>query len=315
MSHRVLYGEGAQTLRFIPIGPDGRPNRVTSATYRIDDMRWSTDGAERVVVAAGTAAVLSAASATLSSAGGANASNPQRLHVDNVTSFVDGRRYLLSTADGSSREVIQCSGIDAGATRYIFSLHDIQGIYPVGSTLQAIELEATFPALEANDETEVEEGGGPYQVLWDFSVAGRAYLVPQEIWLVRYSVQPWIDETDVLMAYPVLAQRVRNRATVQKAISTATADVVAQLEGARLNPEEWRLSTQGKVAVRDRSIQYLLMWQQTGDDDLRAERWNQSYLATMQNILVGHPGRVVRIDGRSDEQSTDIEIDAYFKRP
>ena len=98
-----------------------------------------------------------------------------------VTGFTAGNRYLVTAADGN-REDIWLARIDSGTPKLLYSTSPLSRDYAVTTTtVRAFELEASFPDTEADDEQEIRDGGGPYQVTWSYTIDGRQYVVPQTV--------------------------------------------------------------------------------------------------------------------------------------
>jgi hypothetical protein len=309
--HLVVYGGGAQPLRHVPVDRLGRPTRVTSATYTIVDLRESITSAERVI--ASGSATLDAASTTLAEdAGPAASAYPERLDVASVSGFAEGRTYQLSGADGE-RETVTSVAIDATNTRVVCRL-PVRGNYESGDTLRGIELSCTFPADEANDEDEtVKDIGHPgYQVTWSYEIDGRDYLVGELVRVSRYSVQPWIDAHDILIAHPALAKRVQD---VEGPLLCATEDILAELEAGGHDPTLVRTGISGKVLLRCRTLYYMMLGLHGDDDRETAARFLQQSKDLLHRILnAGTPPRDVVVLSQSDDTPTKTPFSDLFQR-
>jgi len=285
-SHIVLFAGGDQTLRFVPVDRHGDPNRITGATYGIVDLRRGTTDSDRTIVAAGTAAGLGAASTTLSAAAGPSQAYPDRLAVGSVASFVAGRTFIVEDADGE-RETFVLDRIDS-SNLYLFARYPLRRDYASGATVRAVELEATFPEAEAADESDtVDSGGGPYQLTWSYSVGGEDYLVPEVVWVSRYTSQPLVTEQEVLLAHPPMASRIRGRFGVGDAIAVATQDFTADLEAAGVDVTYLRTTHSGLRACRAKALEYLFRWLGSEQDLTEADRWEKRYEATLANLTTG----------------------------
>lgn len=301
MTHRILLGQGDQTIRYVPIDALGRPTRVSSATYTIVDLTEGTTSANRTVVAS-TAATVDGVSTTLSAAAGRTASNSRLLTVASTSSIVSGHSYLLATADGDGhRELVTAERVATGA---VHALRDIQGIYASSDTLRGIEIAATFPSSVANDEDLAIRDHRDYQVVWSFEIGGRAYLVPERITVERYSVVPWIGSEDVLRGYPALGRRV-GAASVHDALAIATEEIEGELEASRINPAYYRPSTVGRIAVRYLALHYL--FQQLGgeEDQTLAETYRARFKTQILQMISNSPPEA-RIVSRQDDTSHGV---------
>lgn len=308
--HVVRIDGGDQTLRFVPVDRSGQPRRVTSATYMITDCSKSLSASDYTVVAE-TAATLAAVDTTLDDAAGPTAAHgsAQRVPVTSTANLAAGRSYLLSSVDGSSRELVLASGVDSGVALY--GVHPVRGDYASGDLLQSIELEATVPSAEAAEDG---EGGGLYQVTWFYSLNGESWAVPQTIRLARHSVATNVTEASVLLAYPPLADRGRGRFSVATAIAVALDDAMSELSSAGVSPAVLRGGHVLDVAIRNRAIEYMLRWCQTEADSAQADRYEQRYDRLIQNIIIGKPGSdVVEVDPATD-QAGAADVSGYFVR-
>lgn len=174
--HEILRDGGDQTLTHVP------PTRVATATYVIEDLTLDTDNAARIL-ASGSATVDSLSETTIA-ASGVGQTNPRRIAITNSTA-VAGRTYEIVSDDGTT-ERLRC---DAVTTSAVLTSGRMSGLYPVGSSLQGIELRATFPtASAANDDLADDER--PLRVVWTYTYAGRTVRVPELVRIVRQSADP-----------------------------------------------------------------------------------------------------------------------------
>jgi hypothetical protein len=313
MEHLVKFGQGAHTLYHVPMDEFGKPQRIASATYSIVDLREPDSSSARVVVAS-TAATLDAASTTLDETAGPTASHgdPNRLPVAAVTGFVSGRTYLLEKADGSARETVIVSGVDAANGR-LYSLFPIQHDYASSDLIRGVEFSGTFPSDDASDEESLQDGGGPYQVQWVYTMNGQVWCVPESIWLSRYDFAPLCTDVDVLMECPMLAERGRGRFTVRMALGAAMDQLVAELMSADMDPSQFRLSPSIRQAVKKKACEYMFRWCQTPADDLRAELYRAEYERLINNLLTGRPGKhVVQVSKADDTAEPSAQVDAFM---
>lgn len=304
---RVRYGQGEQTIRFIPVDRFGRPVRVTAATYTIIDLGEGEDSPDQQIATG--AAVLPAVDTTLSASGGAGEGNPRALTLTSTTGVAEGRTYLLSS--GGSRSLVVVDGITGSV---VTSKDSPSSAYPSGSTFQAIELEALFPLSEANDPDALTEARR-YQIAWTYSLHGETHVVCQLVWLVRYDGEAWITETDVIGLYPPLANRVRGpELSIARSIATATQEFIAQLESAGIVAENYRTSTPGQTAIAFRATEYCLRWMGGEKDLALAELFQQRYENIVNNLIIGKPGKAVQLEP-VDNRETSARIDALFEDP
>lgn len=310
MTHAVIYGQGAQTLRHVPYDRHGRPTRITSATYAIVDMRHGRDSADRTIVAETAATLGSETEATTADAGRSTA-YPTRIAVADTSGFVEGRRYLLE--DDDQRELVEIASIETNT--YLHTLRAIRGDYPSGSTIHAIELEGEFPASEVNDEDEtVEDGTARYQIAWEYTIDDRVYLVPEMIVVRRYATAPWIGVDDILRGDRSLAKRA-DPGSIADALAIATDDTEADLEVGGKDPSTYRPSRSGQRLVRARALMYVYGQFHGDDDQTREARYAQEYQRLLGHVLAG-PDRGSTIVRDDDDMPDAIEpqISKLFAR-
>lgn len=290
----VLFNEGAQTIRHVPVDRHGRVTRVVSPSYSIVDLRRSEDDTDRTVQAS-TAATVDSASTTLTAAAGPSTSDARLLQVASASAFTEGHTYILRHE--GNRESFVVHRKDTPNNR-IYTQTDLRNAWASGASVLGVEISGTFPATEADDELELEDGAGPYLVLWDYSINSAGYLVPETIWLSRYQIPPFIDEQYVLQAFPSFARSVRGDGpSVQLAIKVAHDDYVSELEAAGIDPAYMIPSTFAKTTVRMRALEYLFRWRQTEPDTVEADRWAERFDNAIRNIHTGRtPRGTVKID-------------------
>lgn len=284
--HRVLYNEGAQTLYFAPRDRHGRPSVATTPKYTIADLRHPDGSSDRTVQTQATADPSSETEPTVAAAGYTQA-DATRIDVSDASDFTEGREYLIQAADGQRESFILWR--KDTSNNYLYARDELTHEYAIGSTVRAFELRATFPAAEANDETEVESGGGPYQVVWEYTIDGVLYLTPEIVWLTRYSVAPMLTESEVLIADPLIARSMGGIVSVSQAIAAATQDFVGELEAVGKDPSYFRATNAGKLAVRFKTLEYLRRWRATDRDDERADRYSDLYEKHVGNLITGRP--------------------------
>ena len=304
--HRVIHNEGAQTVRHVPLDKHARPTRVTGATYEIFRFSEDSDSSDRTLVAQ-TPAVMESVNQVLQCDAGPSQANPKIMDVESASAYTVGRTYLI-TQDGRGEAFI-CDRVD-NINNEAYSRYELSRDYKaVLSSVQAIELEASFPSSEANDSDVLDEGDGlNYIVMWRYTIDNVDFRVPEQIELTRYSVAPFINEADVLLSYPTMSARARGRVTIKDAIQVATHDFVAMVEAAGKNPSYFRASNAALWAVRERAIEYLLRWMGTDADTEDADRRSDMFMKHMGDLLTGRPphGTVqIRRDSDTATQGTD----------
>ncbi len=302
----VRYGQGAQTLRFVPTDRAGRPVRVASATYTIVDLDEGTGSLDREI--ASGSATLAAVNTTTSAAAGAGQSNPRAVTLTSAALVTEGRQYLLSTANGRSLVTV-----DALTGSVVTAKHTPSVAFPSGSAFQSIELEATFPADEANDSDAIADGRR-YQIVWVYTLQGEQWCTGQIVRLTRYSGEPWITEEDVLGGFPTLADRIRGKFRISDAIAAAQKDVLAEIESAGKEAEYFRTSVQGEVGVRNRAIEYAHRWLNNERDDAVADLYLARWEKFTASLMTGTGGTAINVN-KADDMAEPPRIDGLFERP
>jgi len=297
MTHRPLFGAGAQTLQHVPLDRLGRPTRITDATYTIVDLTEGTTSSSREVVAS-TAATLDGVETTLSAAAGRNSADSTLLPAVSDTGIVSGRRLLLSTlSDSGQRELVTVERVGSG----VFTRRDVRGVYASGDRLQGVELAATFPASVADDEDLAIRDGNDYQIVWSYSIDGQPYLVPERISVERYSSFSWVGPQEVLRGKPSLARRI-DASLLQETLSLATEEVEGELEASQTRPEYYRPTKAGRTATRYLTL--ALLYDELGNDDDqdKATNYRARFRAQIHQMIDGRPAEA-RMVSRQDDTS------------
>jgi hypothetical protein len=226
MSDSIKFAQGAQTVRCVPVDEMAIVRRVTSATYRIDDLREG-DGTSRRAVVASTAATAPTVSTTLGAAAGPSTVNPRRVTVASLSGIRVGGVYLI-TAAGASDEAVTVTRIYT-ATLELELSRALTRPFASGVAFQGVELEGSFPSDVAADEMRLDNGGGPFQVTWIYTIGSVQYVVPRELWLTRYGMAPWVRFDECEPHLPGLAQSIGDAVDPASAIRGATDDALAHL--------------------------------------------------------------------------------------
>lgn len=280
MQHRVYYNEGAQTIRHVPVDRRGRAVRVTSATYTLVDLRESEDGTERELGSG--AATVGSVNTLLTATAGAAMANPRLLAVTSATGITAGHQYAVQSATGRTELFV----VDRVDGLNVYTALELSGDYTTADSVVDVELACSFPSGDAADETSLWDGGGPYQVTWEYTIEDQLYLVPEIVWLTRYSVQPFVTSLDVLTGWPTLGSMARYRLSLDGAIAAATRDYVVECETAKKDPTLYRPTATAKLAVCERAVAYVMHW---SDSPEKAERHDDAFRRLMNQMLVGAP--------------------------
>lgn len=281
--HKVIHGEGAQTLTLIPHDADGRPIHVTVGTFEIVDLIESETSPVRVLADGNI--THDAIEIAIDTSAGPSEPNKSYFELEDGDTLEVGETYLLGD------ELIVVERIDeevALDTDAVYTRTAIRNDHEDGTFLRSCRIKCQFPALVADEDYD-KKLGGPFMVIWRFESGGVKYCVGEQIFIDRFSERPMVAATDVLQAYPSLATRVRDVAKVEDAISVATDDFLAEVEAAGRSPSSFKTSRAGKMAIRNKAIEYLLRWQQTEQDTENAGVWEEKYRSLMSSLLNGVP--------------------------
>jgi len=280
----IIHGIGAQTLRHVPVDQHGRPRVVASATYVVDDLRYSEDHADRVVDSG--SATVSAVNTTTTADAGPGEADPAVIALTSAAGVTAGRQHLLVATSGIA-ELVHVRAV-SGLTVYLH--FDLRHDFASGAAFRGVECSMSFPAGEADDDTEVEAELHPYQVTWTYTIDGDVRVVPEVFWLSRVSTLPIVDELYVLRADPTISMRLRNRAEITDAIATATEDYHAEVRARGVNPSEFRGNDSARVAVRARALEIARRWCGPAEHDVaEAARYGAQYRYLMDQLLAGRP--------------------------
>lgn len=300
MRHEIQYLGGDQSIYHVPRDREARASLVASANYTIVDLTRGESDPDRTVVAS-TAATVDSATESTTAAAGPGTTDAKAITVASTAGFEVGHVYQI--VGGGYSEIFTLDTIVTNAS--LTATQELRYDYALGATVRGVEIAGTFPSAEAADETDMESGGGPYGVVWDYTIAGRDYAPLEEIYVLRYSTQPVITEVDVLRAWPQANSLARERFTVRDAIAVASEDYHARLEASGRKPELFKHSNVSRVAVRDLAIAYLKRWRKEDDE---ADRYQERYDRLMNDLTTGQfPERTVKVEQSTNTADRDTE--------
>ncbi len=285
-SHSLIYGNGAQTVSFVP-------ERVPiSATYEVKDTRYSETSAESVIVAAGTAATVDSTSTTLSAAAGRGADR-RVVTLTSVAGVVVGRHYELLDPRGQ-REIVIADTINATA-KTVFLRDPVLKSYASGATFRGAEVRASIPGSWTDDD-QVMQSGSCALIVWTL-VGGTPSVSREVIALVR-GTQQLVTPQDVLLLAPTLAQ---GRADLTSAIAQATSHYNADLRMAGISPTSHFAGQLGQEAVKVLAVMYALQHSKD-ESDVRVWEWAKERAAEIRaSLTVGKDkAGVLELDPGSD---------------
>lgn len=296
MTHRIRYTGGNQTVYHVARDRYGRARIPASANYAIVRLWKHEDDAEREVVAS-TAATIDSASTTLNASAGPAQANPRLLPVSSSASFSPGHRYLLS--QGELSELVEVEGVD---TAQVYVKHELRYDYTTGADLDGIEITGTFSSAAAADEEDLEAGGGPYGVIWSYTLAGIPIYALEEAWVVRYTSQPLITTADLLRRWPMVTEICKDRWNPEDAIAAASEDFLSDMEEMGADPHGLRHSPSTMVCVADRALEYIERWANTDDSVEHANLLRQDYERRVRSLLTGQrPVRTADVKQATDQ--------------
>ena len=294
-THRVYFDKGAQPIRTIP-HRDGRPVRVTAATYGIFDARFGDNSSDHVVVAEGTAATIDSVSTTLSAKAGRGATDRRTITVASTAGISPGRTYLLQAPSGVV-ELVRIATVASNTA--LLAGAEIRGDFPAASTLKGVEITATFPADEADDETNLD--GMPWIVVW--SIEGFPPL-RETIHLERGEEALLASLDDLRELDPTLSVTGGDRIDPALALARAHRDLRTDLLMAGANESDMLLGPIGHDAVTYRAAALCML---SNDDDVsksKAEFYLDRYAKLIAAIKVGaEKPQVVALDQDSNAKA------------
>jgi len=231
----ILHDEGDQIVYHIPRDERGIPWYLASATYRIVDTRYGEDNSS-YEVATGTAAP-GGFSTTTDAAAGPSQADPRKIPVAATTDAAIGRTVILQDALGL-KEIVEIARIGSGDA--VYATHDLRNNYASGSTVKDVELQVTFPAAEAADDTVL---GGDYLIIFTYTIAGQKYLVCERQELGRFSSTPPILDKDVEGFWPGIGRTMGDR-RLSMAIAAAWTEFQAKMSAAGVHMPQFVVRSQ-----------------------------------------------------------------------
>jgi hypothetical protein len=268
----ILYGQGAQTIRWVPVDELGHPRALSSATYAIVDLREGESTSSRSVVAS-TAATAPTVSTTTTAAAGPSTANPRAVALTSATGVRVGGVYLLRDTTGAVEESCTVLRLVSAAVELT---RPLTRAFATGAAFVGLELSGTFPADVANDEARLDGGGGPFQVTWSYTIGSVLYVAPRELWITRYGVAPWVRPDQVFRFFPGLAGYVGQQIDPHEAIAAATDEYAELLQASGRDPAYTRGHPSATLYVCKRAIVHLCRGSRAADlqaakDDFVAE--------------------------------------------
>lgn len=304
MRHRVYFGRGEQSLVTVP-HRGGQPVRASSATYAILDTRYGAEEAEHIIVAAGTAATVDPLSTTLTARAGRGAEDRRALTLVSTTGLVRGRQYLLEGAKGQG-EIVTIIAAPSGTVAR--TEVEIGGDYLTGATLRGVEVTAAFPAIEADDDDNLD--GLPFIVAWTFD--GLPPL-RESVYAERGEEAQLATLADLLKLDPAISLIGGDRIDPAAALGRAHEDLRTALQQAGVSEADRLTGKIGRDYVIYRAA-YLCMLADPEPNSRKLDHYEKQADQLQTSLLLGVPKPdVVDLD-KADEAARAPSPGALFKQ-
>jgi hypothetical protein len=293
--HTILYGVTSQTLDHVP------PERVTAATYAIEDLDYDADDTANRVLASG-AATVDDLSLTTDAAAGATEVDARKIPVSATTGAAIGDPIVIVHSDGWPWEHARVAAVVAGD--YLLVEHPLMGTYDSGSAVYGTRLTCSFPDNAAADEDYII-ADTRLRVVWGYTIDGTPRR-SQEAIIVRR--QRGGTEYDAMVAqrfrdaYPDLSEKMPTAATLERWVAYCAEDVRARLLARGIDPSQMMMGEQGAQALLARVVLHAadnglapgIMPVETFQD-----RAQQQFELHFGSIVTGQPGHGVTETERS----------------
>lgn len=298
--HWVRYDVASQTLRHEP------PERVTSATYVIEDLTKTVDQPSDRTVGSGSATLSSIATTTDAAAGSGQAS-ADRIPVASTANATEGDPCVIVGSDGRW-ERFRISSIESGAA--FIADHDLLGSYDSGAEVYGIALDASFPDAEAADEDNINSQR-PFRIVWTYTVRGVVHTAQEQIRVTRdRQGEAPIGKAIELMraAYPSLVRQQRDAKELERLVWYAYEDLRSRMLAKGQRPQEVLL---GEQAAHILMLRAVLVMAENGADPGNLGQQGVSFMEVAASnfgrawgsFSIGYAGEatadVDRIDGTS----------------
>lgn len=291
--HQIVYNGGAQTISTVPLNRHARPTAVTTATYRIVDLRLSEDDPLRLIASGN--ATIDSTSTTTTAPCGLGTSKPKEIPLTSSVGFVQGKQYLITDGSGI-RELVLVEGVSTGLIKL---RSEISKKFDSGVTVRGIEVSCTFPSLEAAKEESLQDSGGPYAVdwSWDLDPSPKREI----IFIIRRADGLVITEEELLALDPSLAPTTGQRTSLATAIRQAAMEVRAMCQMSQVDPDNFHGGTTLRLATTYRAAWHVLK-QLPGEQNVaRTALYKDESQKYLDSVLVGRsPEKTVKTDPSTD---------------
>ncbi|MCY0985974.1 hypothetical protein OV203_02460 [Nannocystis sp. ILAH1] len=294
MSHRLIFGAGAQTVRTVPLR-DGRGVPVGSATYAVLDLRYSA-GSDQHVLAEGAAA-LDPVSTTLAAPTGRGTPDPRSMVVASAVGIVSGRRYLLRS--GGHVEVVKVEALDGATLRLTAALPHY---FPTGAVLVGIELAASISAEIAASDAYLAQSN--LVIRW---TPADLPAYQEQIFLERVAPAPIVGPDDVLSMDSTLHAYLGEGVSIAGAVAMALEDFRVDMLAAGVEDTQILAGPIGQSAVKYRAAYHVLKHSADVSAVSRAEKYDQRYQELRTSLLVGdEKAKVAHVNADNAKQPPSI---------
>lgn len=246
--HTVFYGEGEQSLEHVP------PERVTSATFTVEDLLYDVEDTANRVLATGDANP-DDLDLTTDAVAGPSRSNPRVVPCEDTTGASAGDPVVI-VAPGGTFEAARIRGVVTDD--YLVLEHPLMGEYPIGSKVYGTALTATVPAATANDEDLMIQER-ELRVVWEYTIAGRLRKVQEPVWVRRMRTGSAYEMRAVerfRQAYPDLSEKTPSPDSLANWAAFCVEDLRARLLARSIEPGQFLTGEQGVHALTYRMVMH-----------------------------------------------------------
>ena len=298
-SHKIIFGGGDQSLIFSPF------KRVTSADYIIEDFVTYSSGSSDRLVASGSA-IINGADTTISVAAGPNTVDPRKLVVVANTDLTASHRYVITDIDTGEYETFTIDSIQGTTVKTeVPMLHK----YPALSTVQGLELLATFPAETAGDEDFLNRNE-PLRVVWKYTIDGQLTHNQDLIRIVHHnrsdvSIDSVVEE--IQTSWGGFGVRFEDGRHLRSMVEFCIRDVERVILSRGLEPEKFLMGSQGFHMVYWRTLNHMAMLGNhppNVDSEIFKEDARREYEAALSSLTIGYPGAETKKTDNQFDQGT-----------
>jgi hypothetical protein len=294
----IIAGAGAQAVEVYATDARGALTKPSGATFRIVDLDYTEDDpdADRIVVAAATAATIDTFADTITTAAvGPRATNPRLIPITAGVPVV-GRQYKI--AGGGNSEAFIVDRVDS---LNIYPRNALRFAYAIGATVSGLLVTATFLSVRANLATELDRRT-EYAV--DFVFAGTTGSPYKRVVcrIERRGPQPRATVDDMLEADPRLESATRERNTLDAHLRWANREITGLLLHRGDEVANRDDGDTGRFAVTWRAIELCYRGLPGEDYDRRATNAAREAKRWSDMLLSGHKPDDVVIVARSTDR-------------